>query len=93
LMVLLEMLSTGPWPIDNQLRSHCQDVASQYRLQALQRCSAEPIKLRCFGTKEGLLVLPGFFTGLSGMGLALLEDDPSRAVVSQLISAGLWPTE
>ncbi len=93
LMVLLEMLSAGPWPIDNQLRSHCQDVASQFRLQALQRCSAEPIKLRCFGTKEGLLVLPGFFTGLSGMGLALLEDDPSRAVVSQLISAGLWPTE
>ncbi|WP_413358821.1 type 2 lanthipeptide synthetase LanM family protein [Prochlorococcus sp. MIT 1201] len=91
LMVLLEMLSAGPWPIDNQLRSHCQDVAFQYRLQALQRCSAEPVKLRCFGTKEGSLVLPGFFTGLSGMGLALLEDDPSRAVVSQLISAGLWP--
>ena len=91
LMVLLEMLSSGPWSIDDQLRSHCQDVAAQYRLQALNRCSAEQIELRCFGTKEGSLALPGFFTGLSGMGLALLEDDQSRAAVSQLISAGLWP--
>lgn len=91
LMVLLEMLSAGPWSIDDELRSHCQDVASQYRLQALHRCSAEPIKLRCFGTKEGSITLPGFFTGLSGMGLALLEDHQSQVAVSQLVSAGLWP--
>ncbi len=93
LMVLLEMLSLGPWPIDDQLRSHCLDVATQYRRQALHRCSTEQIELRGFGTKEGILVLPGFFTGLSGMGLGLLEDQQSRAAVSQLISAGLWPAQ
>ena len=93
LMVLLEMLSSGPWPINDQIRSHCQEVAVHYRLQALHRCSAEQIELRCFSTSKGLLVLPGFFTGLSGMGLALLEDDQSRAVISQLISAGLWPAQ
>ena len=93
LMVLLEMLSCGPWSIDDQLKSHCQDVAAQHRLEALRRCSGEQVELRCFSTKEGSLTLPGFFTGLSGMGLALLEDDQSRAVVSQLISAGLWPAQ
>ncbi|CAE21151.1 possible Protein of unknown function DUF42 [Prochlorococcus marinus str. MIT 9313] len=49
-----------------------------------------PMKLRCFGKKEGTLMLPGFYKGVSGMGLELLEDDQSRAVVSQLISAGPW---
>ncbi len=91
LMVLLEMLSSGPWSIDEPLRSQFQDVAAQHRLQALRRCLGEQVELRCFGTKEGSITLPGFFTGLSGMGLALLEDRQSRTVVSQLVSAGLWP--
>ncbi len=90
LMVLLEILASGPWQLDNQLRAHCIEIASEYRQEALDRCTAKEIELRCFGTKEGLLVLPGFFTGLSGMGLALLEDEQSRAQVTQLISAGLW---
>ncbi len=93
LMVLLQLLSSGPWPIDEKLRNHCQEVATQHRLQALRRCSVERIDLRCFGTHKGTLALPGFFTGLSGMGLALLDDHPSRVAMSQLISSGLWPNQ
>ena len=34
-------------------------------------------------------MLPGFFTGLSGMGLALLPTPASQALVMNLLSAGL----
>ncbi|HGY5550528.1 MAG: hypothetical protein AB8B38_09405 [Prochlorococcus sp.] len=46
LMVLLQLLSSGPWPINEKLRTHCQEVATQHRLEALRRCSGERIDLR-----------------------------------------------
>ena len=48
------------------------------------------MRLRCFGTQEGSLMLPGFFTGLSGMGLALLETPASQSMVMTLLSGGLF---
>jgi len=91
LMVVLDALTTGPWPLEHGLRSHCIEIAAAHRQSALRRSMSDPVALRCFDTNEGSLTLPGFFTGLSGMSLALLEDRQSRAAVSQLISAGLWP--
>ncbi|WP_413357867.1 hypothetical protein [Prochlorococcus sp. MIT 1201] len=38
-----------------------------------------------------LPLLPGFFTGLSGMAMALLADPKSKGIAQQLLSAGLWP--
>ncbi len=89
LIVLLQLLSSGPWPIDEKLRNHCQEVATQHRLQALRRCSGEQIDLRFFGTYEETLAMPGFFTGLSGIWLALLDDHSSWVAISKLISSGL----
>lgn len=90
LMVILQALTAGPWPMDDRLRTLCIEVANEHRQKALQRSMTDPIELKCFGTREGTLMLPGFFTGLSGMGLALLEDQRSKDVVLQLISGGLW---
>ncbi|MFL0769782.1 MAG: type 2 lanthipeptide synthetase LanM family protein [Prochlorococcus sp.] len=93
LMVLLQSLASGPWPIDGALKSRCIEIADDYRLQALLRCQGDTVDLRCFGTREGTLLLPGFFTGLSGMGLALMDDQATEIVVRRLISGGLFPDQ
>lgn len=91
LMALLELLSVGPWPLPQSLRDAGLDVAGRHRREALRRCAGTDLTLRCFGTGEGNLMLPGFFTGLSGMGLALLGDAGSKEVVAQFMSAGYLP--
>jgi len=91
LMVILQTLAKGSWPMDDNLRTLSLDAADKHRQRALKRSMVDKVELRCFGTREGTLILPGFFTGLSGMGLALLENQQSQEIVSQFISAGLWP--
>jgi lantibiotic modifying enzyme len=90
LMVLLRDLAQGPWPMQESVRQLAQDQAAQLHRQALDRCSHADTSLRCFGTQEGSLMLPGFFTGFSGMALALLDDTLSRSTVLRLLSAGLY---
>ena len=90
-MLIQKALCSGPWPIVADLRECCEQAVSALERQALERCRAEPIKLSCFGTQEGTLLLPGFFTGLSGMAMALLADPKSKGIAQQLLSAGLWP--
>lgn len=89
LMLILEQVGTGPWPLTAQQRDNALTKATSYRKQALARCTGGEVRLRCFGTQEGDLMLPGFFTGLSGMGLALLPTPTSQALVMNLLSAGL----
>ncbi len=89
LMLILEQVATGPWPLTAQQRDNALTKATFYREQALARCTGGEVRLRCFGTQEGDLVLPGFFTGLSGMGLALLPTPTSQSLVMNLLSAGL----
>ncbi len=89
LMVLLRDLAQGPWPVNERVHQLALTQANQLRTQALDRCQGAEHQLRCFGTQEGNLVLPGFFTGLSGMALALLEDHDSKSATNTLLSAGL----
>lgn len=94
LLAVLELLGEGPWPLASSVRDLSREAARHLRHQALSRCSGNPEeepRLRCFPTGEGSLLLPGFFTGLSGMGLALLEDSDSRQMLAQLLTGGLWP--
>ena len=91
LMVLLRELAQGPWPVDECVRELALDQAMHLHKQALDRCKGTLPQLRCFGTQEGNLVLPGFFTGLSGMAMALLDDKRSRIGTQRLLSAGLSP--
>ena len=95
LMAVLELLGDGPWDLDPEVRHHCHTAAQGHRHQALQRCGESEqdiIRLRCLSTTDGSLLVPGFFTGLSGMGLALLQDAGSQRMLALLLSAGLWTT-
>ncbi|QBE69405.1 Lanthionine biosynthesis protein LanM [Synechococcus sp. WH 8101] len=89
LMVLLRDLAQGPWPLSERVQQLALAQARQIQEQALDRCQGTEPQLRCFGTQEGNLVLPGFFTGLSGMALALLDDRDSQCAINTLLSAGL----
>ena len=91
LMAVLEALIAGPWCSDVETRSIAQQKAECYRASALERCSGETLDLRCFQTQDGSLFLPGFMTGLSGMGLALMNDPSSQRMLWNLMSAGLIP--
>jgi type 2 lantibiotic biosynthesis protein LanM len=90
LMVLLRDLAQGPWPLSEHVQQLALAQARQLQEQALDRCQSKEPQLRCFGTQEGNLVLPGFFTGLSGMALALLEDRNSRQLSLDCLSAKLF---
>ncbi len=92
LVVILEMLASGPWKIDSGVRKQANDAASDLRAQALQRCVDGELQLRGFDTRDGNVLLPGFFTGLSGMGLALLNTHESRLTTETLLCGGLNPT-
>jgi type 2 lantibiotic biosynthesis protein LanM len=92
LMVLLRDLAQGPWPVNARVQQLALGQAKQLQEQALDRCKRTVPQLRCYGTQEGNLVLPGFFTGLSGMAMALLEDQLSRTSMQRLLSAGLSPS-
>lgn len=89
LMVILELLANGPWEIESSIRTLAINTASVLRATALQRCVGEEPQLRVFGTRDGHVVLPGFFTGLSGMGLALLNTPESRLTTETLLCGGL----
>ncbi|QNI84247.1 type II lanthionine synthetase [Synechococcus sp. PROS-7-1] len=89
LMVLLRDLAQGPWLVNERVKQLAMAQANHLKRQALDRCQGTEPQLRCFGTQEGNLVLPGFFTGLSGMALALLEDRDSQCAANTLLSAGL----
>ena len=91
LMAVLRILCSGPWPLDQKLRHRALEKIGNQRTQALLRCSARPISLRSAGARGQSLVLPGFFSGLSGMGLALLEDERSQTATAMLMSGGLLP--
>ena len=91
LMLLLRSLTSGPWPVSGEHQALASSAAEAHCQQALERCEGATLELRCFGTQEGSLLLPGFFTGLSGMGLALLPDAASQNTAIDLLSAGLFP--
>ena len=89
LMLLLRDLAQGPWPVSENVQQLALTQADQLHWEALDRCQDKEPQLRCFGTQEGNLVLPGFFTGLSGMAMALLKDRDSQWATNTLLSAGL----
>ena len=91
LMVVLRTLASGPWSMNRKLREHANAVANTFANQARQRSVSPDVQLRCFNTRESDLQLPGFFTGLSGMGLALLPDAASQSATIDLLTGGLFP--
>ncbi|QNI53062.1 type II lanthionine synthetase [Synechococcus sp. BIOS-E4-1] len=91
LIAIMRMLLSGPWPIPTALSEHCQQSIKAIETDVLNRVGQDPPDLICLGTPEGNLTLPGFFNGLSGMGMALLGNERSERMLNSLLTAGLWP--
>ena len=94
LLAVLELCAEAPWLLNSPARALSDQAAQRWRVQALTRCEDQvngQSPFRCFPTSNEAMVLPGFFTGLSGIGLAMLEDSQSRSLLASLLSAGLWP--
>lgn len=89
MMLGLRILSAGPWPVPAALQQKSAEAAARHRDRALRGSFDTSVSWRCFGTREGSVTLPGFFTGLSGMSLALLFDERSQSAAARLFSAGL----
>jgi len=89
LMLVIDLLCHGPWPIADEVRELGLKVAQRHRQNLVERCQSDPIGISCFKTGDGSLLLPGWFTGLSGIAMALLNDDNSRKSNARLFSAGL----
>jgi lantibiotic modifying enzyme len=89
---LLRGLADGPWvssPTYQEHRQRWRGRSAELIRQSLIRRSGNGSNLRCFGVKEGTLLLPGGFTGLSGMGLALVDQAQPSHLLLSLLSAGL----
>ena len=89
-MVILEALSNGPWAIDQPTIALARDKAALIRARVMNKFLGNSSSIECLGTKESNLMLPGFFTGLSGIAMAFLEDQESRQLTLNLMTAGLW---
>lgn len=90
LAIILEMLCDGPWGVEAHVADLARERTIQIHTSLMNRTSSKMPDLICFAAKETSLVLPGFFTGLSGIGMALLRDDQSKQTTRRLLTAGLW---
>ena len=91
LMAVLEAVVSGPWCTHEESCSMAALKANRYRASVLDRCSDGKLDLQCFQTQEASLLLPGLMTGLSGMGLAIMDNQSSQRMLWNLMSAGLFP--
>ena len=57
--------------------------------KAISRCDTKKTNLNSGGIQGPKLDLPGFYNGLSGMGLVILDTENSNCMLSKLISNGL----
>ena len=72
---ILRVVSEGPW-VANLPESTLKaaiERSSDLVNRAVTRSRNTGGVFRCFGTSDSTLVLPGGFTGLSGIGMALLD--------------------
>ena len=85
---VLRIVAEGPWSdqLPEPLRCAAIERSSQLVNQSVARARLSGGSFRCFGTTDSNLLLPGCFTGLSGIGLALLDqvnrDDRLQSVLS-----------
>lgn len=88
IVTLMRILTNGPWSIPKPTIQYCQDYMSRESSNILERICNDS-NLRCFGTEESNLILPGFFNGLSGMGMAILNNPKANSYIKTFLSAGL----
>lgn len=88
---LLRIVSEGPWSdqLPATLRSAAIERSSKLVHQSIARARGLGGSFRCFGTADSNLLLPGCFTGLSGIGLALIDQVNRDEVLQTVLSMGL----
>jgi len=88
---ILRIVAEGPWAnlLPDSVRIAAIDRSSELVAQAVHNADHNGGVFRGFGTSEGNLLLPGCFTGISGMGLALLDQLNRDDRLSTLLSMGL----
>ena len=86
---ILETLIDGPWGVENSIAEYCKQQVSEVRREIINSCLNDTSKIHCIGTNDTNILQPGFFTGLSGIALALIKEESTKKTVVQLLSAGL----
>ena len=88
---LLRILAEGPWSdaLPAPLRSAAIERSSQLVNQSIARSQLSGGSFQCFVTSGSNLLLPGCFTGLSGIGLALLDQVNRDHCLQSVLSIGL----
>ena len=88
---ILRIVAEGPWAksVEESVRAAAIERSSELVAQAVSIADQSGGAFRGFGTSEVNLLLPGCFTGLSGMGLALLDQVNRDGRLGTLLTVGL----
>lgn len=88
---VLRIVAEGPWSdaLPATVRSAAIERSSQLVNQSIARAGLLGGSFRCFGTTDSNLLLPGCFTGLSGIGLALMDQVNRDDCLQTVLSTGL----
>ena len=86
---ILETLVDGPWGLESSVSEICKQQVKETRNEILDRYLTDEAEYNCIGTKNTNLLQPGFYTGLSGMALALIKEDHTKKTTIQLLTGGL----
>jgi type 2 lantibiotic biosynthesis protein LanM len=93
LAATLRYVGCGPW-ITNKIDREAWCLRSEQLIESsVARKASQGGQFNCFGVREGNLLMPGFFTGLSGIGLLLTSDAHREALIPQLMASGLLYSE
>ncbi len=88
---ILRIVADGEWAMSlpESVRAAASERSSELVAQAVSRADHFGGVFRAFGTSDSNLLLPGCFTGISGMGLALLDQLNRDDRLSTLLTMGL----
>ena len=89
LAATLRHIGSGPWITSKADREAWLVRSEEMINQSLARSVSHEGQFNCFGVSEGNLLMPGFFTGLSGIGLLLTSGVDQETLIPQLMASGL----
>ena len=88
---ILRVLAEGPWAefLPESVHAAAIQRSSELVAQVIHRANHNGGVFRAFGTSDSNLLLPGCFTGISGMALALLDQLNRDDRLGTLLTMGL----
>jgi hypothetical protein len=93
LAATLRYVGCGPWITSKADREVWRLRSEDLIEKSLARRVSHEGQFNCFGVREGNLLMPGFFTGLSGIGLLLTSGVERETLIPQLMASGLLCAE